>query len=129
MDELTRGPDEATSKDCTYREPGIAGPTLYKWKAKYGGPEVSDLTRVEELEAELAQYKKMYAERSFNHQALKDVAAKGWQALPTSEKLRTCSPRQAAMSAALRCGEKRPATGRSIHRQTKVYLRTERAGT
>jgi hypothetical protein len=63
-------------------------------------PEVSDLTRVEELEAELAQYKKTYAELSFNHQALKDVAAKGWSALPTSERLRICSPRQAAMSAA-----------------------------
>ena len=60
------------------RELGIAEPTFYKWKAKYGGLEVSDLTRVKELEAELAQYKKMYAELSFNHQALKDVAAKKW---------------------------------------------------
>lgn len=43
-------------------EIGIAEPTFHKRKAKYGGLEVSDLTRVKELEAELAQYKRIYAE-------------------------------------------------------------------
>jgi putative transposase len=60
------------------RELGISEPTYYKWKAKYGGMEVSELKRVKELEAELAQYKKMFAELSFEHQALKNVIAKKW---------------------------------------------------
>jgi putative transposase len=60
------------------RELGISQPTYYKWKAKYGGMEVSEVKRVKELEAELAQYKKMFAELSFDHQALKNVFAKKW---------------------------------------------------
>jgi putative transposase len=40
--------------------------------------EVSEVKRVKELEAELAQYKKMFAELSFDHQALKNVIAKKW---------------------------------------------------
>lgn len=60
------------------RELGISEPTYYKWKAEYGGMEVSDVKRVKELEAELAQYKRMFAELSFDHQALKNVVAKKW---------------------------------------------------
>ena len=60
------------------RELGISEATFYQWKAKYGGTEVSELKRIKELEAELAQYKKMYAELSFDHQALKNVVAKKW---------------------------------------------------
>lgn len=60
------------------REFGISEPTYYKWKARYGGMEVSEVKRVKELEAELAQYKKMYAELSFEHQAVKNVLAKKW---------------------------------------------------
>ncbi len=60
------------------RELGISEPTYYKWKAKYGGMEASDVKRVKELEAELTQYKKMYAEVSFDFQALKNVMAKKW---------------------------------------------------
>jgi putative transposase len=60
------------------RELGISEATFYNWKAKYGGMEVSEVKRVKELETELAQYKKMYAELSFDHQALKNVFAKKW---------------------------------------------------
>jgi len=60
------------------RELGISEATFYNWKAKYGGMEISEVKRVKELEAELAQYKKMYAELSFDHQALKNVVAKKW---------------------------------------------------
>ncbi len=57
---------------------GISEATFYNWKAKYGGMEISEVKRVKELEAELAQYKKMYAEVSFDLQALKNVVAKKW---------------------------------------------------
>ena len=67
----------ATVKEIC-REFGISEPTYYKWKARYGGMEVSEVKRVKELEAELSQYKKMYAELSFEHQAIKNVLAKKW---------------------------------------------------
>ena len=50
--------------------------TFYNWKAKYGGLSASDLGRLKELEAENARLKRMYAELSLVHEALKDAVAK-----------------------------------------------------
>ena len=58
------------------RKHGISPPTYYKWKSKYGGLEASDLKRLNEIESELAQYKRMYAELAHENYALKDVIAK-----------------------------------------------------
>jgi len=58
------------------REYGISSPTFYKLKSKYGGLEASDLKRMRELEAENAKLKRMYAERSMEIEALKDLIAK-----------------------------------------------------
>ena len=44
------------------RKHGISDATYYNWKSKYGGMEASDLKRMKELEGELSQYKRMYAE-------------------------------------------------------------------
>lgn len=60
------------------RELSISDATYYKWKAKYGGMEASELKRVKELEAELSQYKRMYAEVSYDLQAAKNLIAKKW---------------------------------------------------
>ena len=60
------------------RELGISEATFYKWKAKYGGMEVSEVKRVKELESQLSAYKRMYAAVSFECQALKNVIAKKW---------------------------------------------------
>jgi len=60
------------------RELGISEAAFYNWKAKYGGMEVTELKRVKELEAELAQFKKMYAEVSYDLQAAKNLIAKKW---------------------------------------------------
>ena len=60
------------------RELGISEAAFYNWKAKYGGMEVTELNRVKELEAELAQFKKMYAEVSYDLQAAKNLIAKKW---------------------------------------------------
>lgn len=70
--------EAGTSVKDICRELGVSAATYYKWKAHYGGMEVSEVKRVKELEAELAQYKKMFAELSFDHQALKNVFAKKW---------------------------------------------------
>ncbi len=58
------------------RKHGISSPTYYKWKSKYGGLEASDLKRLKELESELSQYKRMYAELAHENYALKDVISK-----------------------------------------------------
>jgi putative transposase len=58
------------------REHGIGLATFYNWKAKYGGMDVNELKRVRQLEQENARLKKMYAELSLVHDALKDAIAK-----------------------------------------------------
>ena len=65
---------EKTTTLC--REIGISQATFYNWKAKYGGLSVSELKRIKELEAENARLKKMYADLSLVHDALKDAVAK-----------------------------------------------------
>lgn len=58
------------------RERGISPATYYKWKAKYGGMEASDVKRLQELEAENRRLKQMYAELSVDHQILKEILEK-----------------------------------------------------
>jgi putative transposase len=55
---------------------GISDATFFNWKAKYGGLSVSELARIKELEAENARLKRMYAELSLVHHALKDAVEK-----------------------------------------------------
>ena len=58
------------------RKHGISSPTYYKWRAKYGGLGVAQLKRLKEVEADLAQYKKMYAELAHENYALKELIEK-----------------------------------------------------
>ena len=58
------------------RKHGISSATYYKWKSRYGGLEPSQLRQMKELEAELSQYKRMYAELAHENYALKDVIEK-----------------------------------------------------
>ncbi len=58
------------------REMGISEATFYNWKAKYGGMDASQLKRLKDLEAENSRLKKMYAELSLTHEALKDAVEK-----------------------------------------------------
>jgi putative transposase len=58
------------------REHGISQPTFYQWKTKYSGMELNQVKKMKELEAELAQYKKMYAELAHQNYVLKDVIEK-----------------------------------------------------
>jgi len=56
------------------RKLGISETTLYNWRAKYGGLEVSDLRRLRELEDENRRLKKIVADQVLNIEALKVVA-------------------------------------------------------
>jgi putative transposase len=58
------------------REHDISQATYYKWKAKYGGMEASDIKRLKELEEENRRLKQMYAELSLENQIIKDVLGK-----------------------------------------------------
>ena len=58
------------------RELGISSATFYKWRAKYGGLDVSMMARMKELEAENARLKKMYAEERLKADILKEVLGK-----------------------------------------------------
>jgi putative transposase len=60
------------------RKHGISSATFYKWKAKYGGLDVSDARRLRSLEDENAKLKKLLAEAMLDNAMLKDVAAKKW---------------------------------------------------
>jgi len=58
------------------REHGISKATLYNWKAKFGGMELSELKRVKELEEENRKLKHMYAELALDNKMLKDILGK-----------------------------------------------------
>ena len=60
------------------RKHGVSGATFYKWKAKYGGMEVSDARRLKALEDENARLKKLLAEAMLDYAMLRDVAARKW---------------------------------------------------
>ena len=55
------------------RRHGISDATYYNWKSRYGGMSASDLRRMKEMERDLSQYKRMYAELAHENFALKDV--------------------------------------------------------
>lgn len=58
------------------REHSISTSTYFKWKAKFGGMEASDIRRMRELEEENRQLKRMYADLSLEARALKDLIEK-----------------------------------------------------
>jgi putative transposase len=60
------------------RKHGISSATFYKWKAKYGGLNVSDAKRLKSLEDENAKLKKLLAEAMLDNAMLKDIASKKW---------------------------------------------------
>jgi putative transposase len=63
-----------TAEVC--RRHGISDATFYKWKAKYGGMEVSDAKRLKALEDENRRLKKLLAESMLDNAALKDILRK-----------------------------------------------------
>lgn len=58
------------------RTHGISQPTFYNWKSKYGGMSASQLKKLKEVESELAQFKRMYADLAYENNALKNLIEK-----------------------------------------------------
>jgi len=60
------------------RKHGISGATFYKWKAKFGGLDVSDARRLKALEDENGKLKKLLAETMLDIAILKDINNRKW---------------------------------------------------
>jgi putative transposase len=60
------------------RRHGVSSATFYKWKAEFGGLEVSEAKRLRQLEDENAKLKKLLAEAMLDNAMLKEITAKKW---------------------------------------------------
>ena len=60
------------------RRLGVGVETLYRWKRKYGGMEVSEARRLRALEDENRRLKRIVADQALDITALKDVLSKNW---------------------------------------------------
>ncbi len=60
------------------RKHGICAGTFYRWKAKYGGMEVSDAKRLKALEDENRRLKRLVADQALDIQILKDMSSRKW---------------------------------------------------
>ena len=59
------------------RKHGISSATFYKWKAKFGGMDVSDARKLKMLESENGRLKKLLADAILDNAVLKDLVGKG----------------------------------------------------
>jgi Transposase. len=60
------------------RKHGVSQATFFKWKAKYGGMEVSEARKLKALEEENRKLKKLLAETMLDVAMLKDLNSKKW---------------------------------------------------
>ena len=60
------------------RRLGVTEQTLYRWKKKYGGLQVSEAKRLRALEEENRQLKRLVADQALNLQVVKDLLGKKW---------------------------------------------------
>jgi putative transposase len=60
------------------RRHGISEATLYNWKAKFGGMDVSEAKRLRALEDENGKLKRLLADSMLDNAALKDLLSKKW---------------------------------------------------
>ena len=60
------------------RKHGMSDATLYKWKAKYGGLQVSELRRLKDLESENAELTRLLADAMLDNAGLKGLLAKNF---------------------------------------------------
>lgn len=66
--------EAGTNTEELCRKHGVSPQTFYKWKAKYGGLEISDVAKMRALEDENRRLKRIVADLTLNVDALKIVA-------------------------------------------------------
>ncbi len=60
------------------RKHGVSDASVYKWKARFGGMDVSEAKRLRALEDENGKLKRMLADAMLDNVALKDLLGKKW---------------------------------------------------
>ena len=60
------------------RKHGVSEASIYKWKAKFGGMDVSEARRLRTLEDENTKLKRLLADAMLDNSALKDLLGKKW---------------------------------------------------
>lgn len=60
------------------REHGVSEQSVYRWRTKFGGMDVSDVQRLRQLEDENGRLKKLVADQALDIQLLKEINAKKW---------------------------------------------------
>ena len=70
--------DSGISVQSLCRKHGFSDASYYKWKAKFGGMDVSEAKRLKHLEEENGRLKKLLAKAMLDNEALKVVLAKKW---------------------------------------------------
>ena len=68
--------ESGVSVEVVAREHGVSKATLYQWKSKYSGMDVSQVRRLKEIEEENRKLKQMYADLALDNRILRDVIEK-----------------------------------------------------
>ena len=69
---------EATTVVEAARKHGVAEQTMYRWRKRFAGMEVSDVREIKRLKDENARLKKLLAERDLEVEVMKEIQAKKW---------------------------------------------------
>ena len=69
---------EATTVVDAARKHGVAEQTMYRWRKRFAGMEVSDVRELKRLKDENARLKKLLAERDLEVEVMKEIQAKKW---------------------------------------------------
>ena len=75
---ILREVESGQSMAETSRKYGVHEQTIYRWRAKYEGMEVSDVRKMKALEEENRRLKKIVAQQTLDNYALKDLLSKKW---------------------------------------------------
>ena len=75
---ILREQDAGSPTADVCRKHGVSSATFYKWKAKFGGLDVSDAKRLKALEDENVKLKKLLAETVLDNAILKDINSRKW---------------------------------------------------
>src|SRR5438309_10594949 len=90
---ILREQEAGTKTGDVCRKHGISSATFYKWKAKFGGLDVSDAKRLRGLEDENTKLKKLLAEAILDNAMLKEIAARNGDARRQARGRRSTSGR------------------------------------
>ncbi len=69
---------EATTAVAAARKHGVSEQSIYRWRNKYAGMEVSDVRELKRVKDENMRLKKLLAERDLEVEVMKEMQAKKW---------------------------------------------------